>query len=173
MPIPKHTNVAQLCRRCVICYEVWSPTWRFRLFHPAHILYFDPKSNTRFENLASGQVWNAGAVCLSACVSASLPFHTAPGVKQMSEGCFSPSLLSLSHVTKNKNTLSTPQRGGWQRKPDCNSDTIHLCATRNTMDTCPLKSRQCQRGVSFLEAMFCSQWRARTLNATGSPTGWR
>lgn len=44
---------------------------------------------------------------------------------------------------------------------------------RNTMDTCPLKSRRCQRGASFLGAMFCSQWRAQTLNAIGSPTGWR
>lgn len=48
-----------------------------------------------------------------------------------------------------------------------------LCVYRNTTDTCPLKSRRCQRGVSFLEAMFCSQWRAQTPNATGSLTGWR
>lgn len=30
------------------------------------------------------------------------------------------------------------------------------------------------RGTApFLRAMFCSQWRAQTKNAAGSPTGWR
>lgn len=63
--------------------------------------------------------------------------------------------------------------------PQCESDSewlflcLSVCSCRNIMDTCLLKSRQCQRGVSFLGAMFCSQWRAQTLNAIGSPTGWR
>lgn len=134
--VNQHTQGPHQAFKCcsalgAVCDMLWSTTSYLEiqgLSSSAHFVF-------RYEMQL--KIWKfsfrAGLKCRSCvfvcvCLSLSLPFHTAPGVKQMSEGCFSPSLLSLSHGTKNKNTLSKPRRGSWQRKPDRNSDIIFLCA---------------------------------------------